>query len=152
MKKLGFTGTRNFLTQVQMRWLYTFLDDVVKEGEVEEIHHGACTGADLEMHLAALERGIPLVVHPPVKTNYLAVECITPTPGVTILPAKPYLTRDRDIVSICDGVLGMPSGDESDGGGTWYTVNYAVRVLKPVVIVHPDGRVEQRICNPLKVI
>ena len=150
MKTLGFTGTRNILTQAQMRWLHTFLDDVMKEGEVEEVHHGGCTGADLEMHLGCVERGIPLVVHPPVKTNFLAVECVTPTPGVTILEPKPYLTRDRDIVMTVDGVVGMPSGNESDGGGTWYTINYAVRVLKPAVIVHPDGHVEQRISNPLK--
>lgn len=146
---LGFTGTRNPLSQAQMRWLYTFLDDVVEEGQVTEVHHGACVGADLEMHLGCLERGIPLVVHPPVKTNFLAVQCITPTPGVTILPAKPYLNRDRDIVAAADGVLGMPAKSETDGGGTWYTLNYAMRVLTPVSIVHPDGRVERRISNPL---
>lgn len=145
--KLGYTATRGVLSQAQMRWLLTFLDDVVKEGEVEEVHHGACVGGDLEMHLAALERGIPIVVHPPVKTNFLALQCLEPHPLVKVLPAKPYLNRDRDIVVAADAVVGLPSRAENDGGGTWYTVNYAVRLLKPVVIVHPDGHVEKRISN-----
>jgi predicted Rossmann fold nucleotide-binding protein DprA/Smf involved in DNA uptake len=145
---LGFTGTRDIVTGAQLRWLYGFLDDSVSEGEIEAVHHGACVGADFEMHTACLERGIAVVVHPPIKTAFLAVECIKQgLSGVTVLPAEPYLNRDRAIVGASSALVALPSKVESAGGGTWYTVNYAARLGKPAVIVHPSGEVERRIFN-----
>jgi hypothetical protein len=147
---LGFTGTRGIVTGPQLRWLYDFLDDDInsEEREIEAVHHGACIGADMEMHMACLERGIPLFVHPPTKTNFLAVECLTPIKNlVTVLPAKPYLNRDRDIVGAASALVALPGKAEAEGGGTWYTVNFAARMSKPAIIVHPDGNVERRIFN-----
>lgn len=144
---LGFTGTRDIVTGAQLRWLYDFLD---ADQTIEAVHHGACTGADLEMHLACLERNIPLVVHPPKKTNFLAVECITPHPLVTVLPAEPYLNRDRAVVGAAAVLVALPSKPESAGGGTWYTIGFAARLGKPAIIVHPGGEVERRVFNNTK--
>jgi predicted Rossmann fold nucleotide-binding protein DprA/Smf involved in DNA uptake len=144
---LGFTGTRDIVTGAQLRWLYGFLDDDLNERSIQVVHHGACTGADAEMHAACLERNIPLVVHPPIKTNFLATQCVAPTPGVTVLKPEPYLNRDRAIVGASDALVALPSKSEGEGGGTWYTINFAARMSKPAVIVHPDGNVERRIFN-----
>jgi hypothetical protein len=142
---LGFTGTRKGLTDVQTRWLWELFERL----QVDEAHHGACVGADLEFHKVALHHGVPIVVHPPVKTEFLAVECIQRgVPRVKIKSAKPYLHRDRDIAGACDGLVATPWQDAEpplmDGSGTFYTVRYAQRLNKPVMICFANGRVEKR--------
>jgi hypothetical protein len=144
--KLGFTGTREDITQAQTLWL-THLFNAL---QIEVLHHGACVGADHAAHLLALQRNIPVVVHPPVKTKFLARECLNELPGVQVLPAKPYLVRDRDIVACTDGLAALPKGPEPKGlnlegiGGTWYTIQFALRMNKPVMICYPDGEVDHR--------
>jgi hypothetical protein len=144
--KLGFTGTRDQLSYAQKDWLTTIFDQL----QIDVLHHGACQGADAYAHALAVERGIPVVVHPPVKVRYLANECLLPAPGVTVLPGKPYLNRDRDIVGCCEGLVALPKNQEphmnTDSiGGTWYTIRYATqRYNRPVMICYPDGSVEKR--------
>jgi hypothetical protein len=111
---------------------------------IDEIHHGACMGADQEVHDGAIERGIPLVVHPPVNTRWLAESCIAEHELVTVIPAKPYLNRDRDIVSAIEALIAFPLKREADGGGTWYTIGFAQRMGKPVTIIYANGEVEER--------
>jgi hypothetical protein len=141
---LGFTGTRRGLTEVQIRWL----QDLFERLRIDEGHHGACVGADLEFHKLAVLHGVPLVVHPPVNTKFLAAECLTPGPLVKVKRAKPYLHRDRDIAGACEGLAATPWQDAEpplmDGGGTFYTIRYAQRLNKPVMICFANGRVEKR--------
>jgi hypothetical protein len=144
--RLGFTGTREQITDAQKDWLATVFDQL----QIDVLHHGACVGADAYAHSLAVERMIPVVVHPPIKTKYLAAECLLDMPGVTILPAKPYLNRDRDIVGCCEGLVALPKNKEPQLntdyiGGTWYTIRYAQeRYNRPVMICYPDGEVEKR--------
>lgn len=144
--KLGFTGTRDGLSQHQQDWLSNVFDRL----QIDVLHHGACVGADLAAHLLAAEHDIPIVVHPPVKTKFLALQCMQNIRGVTILPAAPYLVRDRAIVGACEGLIGMPKNTEPTGldisgiGGTWYTIKFAERMNIPAVICYPDGTVEKR--------
>jgi hypothetical protein len=144
--KLGFTGTRVDLTDHQRVWLESVFDNL----QIDVLHHGACVGADLAAHQLALQHDIPVVVHPPAKTRFLAVQCLTERPNVTVLPAAPYLVRDRAIVGSCDGLVAMPKNEQPTGlnisgiGGTWYTVLYAERLNKQIVICYPDGTVEKR--------
>lgn len=145
--KLGFTGTREGANEVQLTWL----ENVFVGLKIEVLHHGGCVGADEEAHMFAVAAKIPVIVHPPVKTKFLATDCLNPQGGlVTVLPAKPYLNRDRDIVVLTDGLVALPknheppSHDLEGAGGTWYTVRFAQRMLKPVMICYPDGKVEKR--------
>lgn len=114
------------------------------------LHHGACVGADAYAHKLAVERNFRIVVHPPVKTKFLARECLIEGPLVTVLPAKPYLNRDRDIVGRTEGVVATPKNHEPQGidfrsiGGTWYTINYALRSNRPVIICYPSGVIDKR--------
>lgn len=143
---IGFTGTREDITEAQKAWLTNTFDAL----QIDQLHHGACTGADAFAHDLAVERNIPVVVHPPIKTNFLAAQCLIPRPNVVVLPAKPYLNRNKDIVGCSNGMIALPKNHEPQNnmepsGGTWYTVRFAQeRANKPVMICYPDGEVEKR--------
>lgn len=131
---LGLTGTRNNLTPAQVAWLRTQL------ASAEELHHGACVGADAAAHLTARTLGVPVVVHPPADERLM----MPADPAVEWLPAKPYLDRNRDIVDATEQLLALPDGPERHSGGTWYTVRYAWGRGKVVRVCYPDGTVAVR--------
>jgi hypothetical protein len=140
----GFTGSRYAITDAQLGWLYQELED----NRPNAVHHGACLGADAAVHDACLDLDIPVHVWPPLKTDWLAPQCITAHKLVTVHPAMHYLPRDREIVHAATVLKGIPrqesEPDTSDWGGTWYTINFALRVCKPVDICYPSGRIENR--------
>ena len=154
--RVGFTGTRVGLTDQQLAWLYAQLES----GLVSEAHHGACTGADAAVHQAVLDladdRLRPSVIHvwPPTNPRYRAEECLIKLSGrVVIHPEMPYLERNREIVNATAGLVALPLQNEQpassmEWGGTWYTVNFAERMNRPVTICYPNGVVEHR--NPIQ--
>ena len=131
---LGVTGTRHGLTVAQLAWLRAQLP------LFDELHHGACVGADAAAHQTATELRVPVVVHPPADQRLM----MPPDGYGAWLPPRPYLERNRFIVAAADVVIALPDGPESRRGGTWYTVRYAESVDKPVWLCFPDGRVEVR--------
>lgn len=141
MKEIvGLTGTRNGLTQQQFVWLNLALLGV------DELHHGACIGADEAAHnLAAPWTDMTIIIHPPEDERLM----MDPSKwlvrgGIHVMSPKPYHDRNRDIVNETQRMLALPDGPERPKGGTWYTVRYAVEVGKPVTICYPDGEVEER--------
>jgi hypothetical protein len=133
--KIGFTGTREGLTQAQHRSL---VQELSKIGVPFIAHHGDCVGADEAFHNEVLELGMPIVIHPPViKTLRVYSFCAT-----DIRPEKPYLARNRDIVNETDRLIACPQRQPlPEKGGTAYTVRYAQQKGKPVYIIWPDGTV-----------
>ena len=140
----GFTGSRYGSSNEQLAWLYQTLED----NRPNAIHHGACQGADHNVHLAALHLDIPIHVWPPTNPKWLAEECLTPHKLVTVHHAMPYMPRNREIVRHAEVVKALPrqetQPDLMEWGDTWYTVDFARRVFKPVDICYPSGRVESR--------
>ncbi|MFP5070159.1 hypothetical protein ACLFMI_10895 [Pseudonocardia nantongensis] len=55
--------------------------------------------------------------------------------GATLLGKDAYHARNRWMVDHCGLVIGFPRGDESAGGGTWYTLNYATEQRKARLVV-----------------
>jgi predicted Rossmann fold nucleotide-binding protein DprA/Smf involved in DNA uptake len=55
--------------------------------------------------------------------------------GATLLGKQAYHARNRWMVDRADIVIGFPRGDESAGGGTWYTLNYAAEQGKVRLVV-----------------
>lgn len=55
--------------------------------------------------------------------------------GATLLGKAAYHARNRWMVDRSDLVIGFPRGDESAGGGTWYTLNYAAEQGKVRLVV-----------------
>lgn len=55
--------------------------------------------------------------------------------GATLLGKAAYHERNRWMVDHSGLVIGFPRGDESVGGGTWYTLNYAAEQGKARLVV-----------------
>lgn len=141
VKRIGFTGTRQSITQGQMTALRRLL---IAEGEGgAEVHHGDCVGADTACHVIAVSLTYRTVVHPPADSFYRGF-----CPGTEVLQEKPYLDRNKDIVDACDLLIACPQGPEEQRSGTWSTIRYARRQGKPVVIVWPSGEVTREEVTP----
>lgn len=141
--KVGFTGTRNTLSGLQEMSLLR----VVSQVEADEWHHGDCIGADASFHRAVSDSTSPTIVHPPDKSD-LRAGCV-PVIG-KILPAKGYFARNRDIVESTEILIACPpckplpvDADGNPSGGTHYTVAYAIKRRKLVLIIWPDGTIEK---------
>lgn len=145
---IGFTGSRDGLSDIQIAWLYKTFEAGKADGTIKEVHHGACVGADEAVHVAALDNDVRVHAWPPTNPKYLAQQCLNEHPRVTVHPAMPYLNRDREIVHATKGLIALPKQNEQPPrmlwGGTWYTVDYAERTRKPVYICYPNGRTETR--------
>jgi hypothetical protein len=132
--KIGFTGTRYGLTSQQRNEL----NRILRSKGTEQFHHGDCRGADWEAHHLARRLLIPVVLHPPVE-NTARAHCrgwdISRVP-------LPYLERNRAIVDETDELIACPrtyTEEAEPRSGTWYTVRYAARIGRPVLIILPDG-------------
>ena len=131
--KIGFTGARKGMTIAQQ----IFVEDLLVKYLPEEVHHGDCVGADAQFDEISKNLKIRRVIHPPDKAIYRAF-----CRGEVILPEKPYLVRNHDIVNAVEVLLACPAGtQEFRQSGTWATVRYARAhvPLPKVVIVFPDG-------------
>ena len=137
--KVGFTGTQKGMTDAQKDSVRKLLRTA------DELHHGDCVGADADAHRVALSLGLAVVVHPPDddKKRFFCVPlcCEGSENAATVLPPKPYLTRNKDIVRDTQWLLACP-GEVAEviRSGTWATVRAARKAGKNVVIVCPDGR------------
>ena len=137
MFKIGFTGTREGMTYSQIEWLDgAYRKAAEKYGpENIELHHGDCKGADAEAHEFATRHNIVTVIHPP-DNQKLRAYCR----GDIILPEKPYLERNLDIIEVCNVLIGMPrTGTPQERSGTWFTILRAAKAGKPIRAVLPDG-------------
>jgi hypothetical protein len=138
---IGFTGTREGMTQAQTRRVA----DILSAAKVSEVHHGDCVGADAVFHILALERRLFIVVHPPVKATYRA-HCQPAVGRGLVMSEADYLTRNRAIVEACDLLIAAPKETSQPlsvrGRGAWYTIRHARRSKTPTMIVWPRGSVE----------
>lgn len=141
---IGFTGTRNGMTEEQKHEVETLL----KRFLVGHVHHGDCVGADADFHSIARSLQHPLdssskrfavIIHPPVDESHRAF-----CKDAWIRPAKTHFARNRDIVIECDILIATPRlMIEEDHGGTWYTIRFARKQSKRIVIMWPNGSVTQ---------
>lgn len=129
MTVVGFSGTQNGTTREQEVWLAQRLLALA----ATELHHGDCVGADATAHRLGRFLGLRVVIHPPLDESRRAF-C---PDADEVLPRKPYLDRNRDIVDACEVLLATPDGPERLRSGTWSTVRYGRRVGKSVEVRLP---------------
>lgn len=133
---LGVTGTSQGANTVQLTTFCAVLGAYPKPGQ---FHHGDCIGADDQTATLAWEAGWDLVGHPPSRSRYRAYNAHTEF----WLPPKPYLDRDRDIVTYSDALVALPGTfAEILRSGTWATVRYARQRPIKRIIIWPDGTLE----------
>jgi hypothetical protein len=131
--KIGFSGTSDGMTLNQKYFLRKIL--VKSQGE---FHHGDCVGSDAQAHDIAEECLLEIVIHPPLYSKYRAFKKTS-----RILDPKEYLARNWDIAMACDELIATPKGlKEELRSGTWATVRYFKKLVKPVTLIFPDGTIE----------
>ena len=107
-----------------------------------EFHHGDCVGSDKRAAFLAHDAGLRLFEHPP--TNRSKRAYVSSFLESTKLPPKPYLERNHDIVDASDALFATPNTmEEVMRSGTWATIRYARKRLKPIIIIWPDGTVTE---------
>lgn len=141
MKIVGFTGTRNGLTEQQqkiVRGLFEFV-------EISELHHGACFGADAEAVeiIGRMREGgwvCRIVAHPGDRGALSSQPSLAASDEV--LPCRPMLERNRHIVDASGSMIACPAEmQEEQRSGTWATIRYARKRKKDIAIVWPDGTI-----------
>lgn len=136
MTKLGFTGTREGLTEPQYSSLRRVLSGLLSS-PADQFHHGDCIGADATAHdLARSVSHARIWGHPPNKSVIRAYKQCD-----WLAPERPYLDRNKDIVHATERLVACPDGPERQRSGTWSTIRYARRQGRPVTIVWPDGTI-----------
>lgn len=61
-----------------------------------------------------------------------------------VLPQKPFLERNKDIVEWAEIVVACPFESElKTTGGTWFTVSFTMKKNKGLFVVWPDGKVTE---------
>lgn len=129
-RAVGFTGTRNGMTQQQTVAVAMLILDYAT------LHHGDCKGADEQAHAIAVQSDLRTESHPPTKAVMRAF-----CKADVIHPEKDYIARNHDIVKSTYSMIAAPAKMFEDNSGTWSTIRFARKNGKPVTVVFPDGRV-----------
>jgi hypothetical protein len=134
----GFTGTQQGMTRKQARSTNALLLDDVRP---DEVRHGLCIGADQQFHELCWGIGLLIIGHPPVNTSKMMR--VSPREFNKLLPPRPYLHRNKDIVHASTVMLAAPKEHvEQLRSGTWSTIRFARKQRKRLFIVWPDGSID----------
>jgi len=147
---LGFTGTREELTEKQIRSLTKLLKKMNSKYDFCEFHHGDCIGADAKSHEIIIKNKIfqKIIIHPPTNSKlraytYIEFPSDRDSLEVHILGEKEYLDRNKDIVDSCEILLVCPcQKEEILRSGTWQTYRTARKLNKKIILIYPDGTIE----------
>lgn len=129
----GFTGTREGMSERQI----LALEEILCDGNTftAQFHHGGCHGADMDAHKAAAIYTCRHV-HPGSVEQHWHWE--NRNDYGTLLPWKPFLERNYDIVDVCEALIAAPRTlYEERRSGTWATIRYARKIGRPVIILDP---------------
>lgn len=135
VRHVGFTGTRQGMSSYQKAVLKRSMAAASSTDTTNILHHGDCKGADAEAHAIAIELGWKVIIHPPIK-RIMRAYC---DDGAVVLPPMDYLARDEEIVRVSNFMFAAPkSNKEERRSGTWYTVRYARKMGKRVILLNRD--------------
>lgn len=132
MTAIGFTGTQKGMSDHQKDMLREML--ILLHIPDRAFHHGDCIGADFEAATIAKELGYRVVAHPPVDETKRAYH-----KSDEVLPEKPFLTRNHNIVMECGIVLATPLRNTRPsslrGQGTWWTITDAEKQGRMTIVI-----------------
>jgi len=134
--KVGFTGTQEGTTNEQ----FAACTEFFLSEDVSEFHHGACIGADEEIHKLVVIMKSKVYKYPSTVTTKLG-KC---PGGYLACQAMHPLKRNPLIVDAVDMLLACPKTQyEIRRSGTWATIRYARKVGKPIMIIFPNGEIRK---------
>lgn len=136
--KIGFTGTRNGMTEAQKNAFEDYLISLCFGKSGDEFHHGDCVGADEQsQEIAEIYGGADNFLHiHPCNLKEQRANCV----GDIVYDELPPLERNKIIVDSCDILVAAPKGFEEElRSGTWSTIRYARKIGRQIVIILPDG-------------
>lgn len=138
IRKLGFTGARNGLSEKQAGWLATYL----KANPPDKAAHGDCVGADAEFH--DLVRWVcpncKIHIWPSLSESLRAYK-----KGDVLYEPMKALDRDKLIVKFCNVFVGCPPTDyEITRSGSWATLRMARNrfrkdSIRELYLVYPNA-------------
>ncbi len=136
--KVCVTGTRFGMKKPQLE---SFRRELLRLAPTV-FRHGSCSGADDEAAQFADTLTSPrpyIVSHPGPDGEWKAKF----SNNDEVLPEKNHFARNRDMVDLSDVVIACPLHMTWDGrGGTEYTYRYALKKGKRVIVILPDGEVQ----------
>ncbi len=133
--KLSFTGTRQGMNDRQKAQFRARLE----RGDVTELIHGDCVGADRDADDIAAELGIPRGIYP---SDLPPTRAHCAERGAVIMaPPGPPKARNILIAHRGDELFAASLHPvEQTRSGTWHCVRTARRFGRPVTIAWPDLR------------
>ena len=77
------------------------------------------------------------MIHPPVSMNFRANKS---TGNIIILAGKPHTIKDKEIINLCDVLIGCPpTREEIEISGTWKNIRFAEKINKNIMIFLPES-------------
>lgn len=158
MTRIGFTGSRgprnSGMTPAQLAVLAGIL---APRGPSDELHGGCCVGADAQAMRLAKSIGIRVIAHPG-RSAHDAPGGPRPDRDQSsidhadeIRPELTHFARNRAIVEASDILVAAPSYPgpitRETKGGTAMTYWTAVKAGKQVIVIWPDGSVDEVPCG-----
>jgi SAM-dependent methyltransferase len=135
---LGFTGSRKDGTEQQIESVESFL----RESTARVFVHGCCRGWDRRFHkiVRRLKPDGFIIGLPGDEGQHEWAEQSCDAFAVPV----PYLERNKRIVRTAAEMLACPGTMEEElRSGTWATVRYARKARRRLILVWPDGKVEE---------
>lgn len=124
------------MTEAQRQLVEIFIL-LADKGKPTWLSHGCCEGADIEAGEIAAGYGFKVRGWPGPGSHL-------DLPVDQLCAQRSHLERNRRIVDESDEVIAAPpTEDRQPRGGTWYTIDYAVKAGKKITIVYPSGRFEE---------
>lgn len=147
-KTVGFTGTRNGMTEEQRVRVRLLLRNLDPDFGL----HGDCVGADNDFDELCLELGIPRHIRPCTFEKMRANCDRKRNPAEQIAEPAPPMARNRAIVADCTLLVACPPNDRriKKGAGTWATVGFAEKAKRLHYVVLPDGSFWNELMPQLK--
>lgn len=125
-----FTGTRNGMSALQIR----FLTAVLKSGLIEVLVHGMCRGADEQADAIAKRFHIYRAGYP--ADDSVSTQSRKNLDCEEIMDPSPPLDRNRVMVDRGEFLIGAPQQEkEVLRSGTWAAIRYARKQDKPILLL-----------------
>lgn len=145
--RIGFTGTREGMSRAQeeqLRYVIAVVRtaDKLMDMATTEFHQGGAPGADRAAAIVARDYGCEVHWHP--SPGVLLTEVMKTDPAAVTdewHEVFPPLTRNRNIVANAHWLVAAPRSDvEELRSGTWATIRYARKAVKPVLQLSRGSR------------